>query len=70
MNNYAITKDRLCGHKPPVMGSNEAGEAVIIEATYNKSMGNGYRVMTSQNNGWLRVNTYWENGVDEETYER
>lgn len=57
------------GMETPCNGKNESGEDVII--TYGTDeAGPYYRVSTSQSNGWLKVNTYYESGDQTETYEK
>lgn len=53
----------------PIVGTNEEGEHVVIEAGASGDR-HFYRMTTSQRNGWLRVNTYWNDGDTEETYKR
>ena len=47
------------------VGENEDGEYVIVAVTKNYAV-----ITTSQKNGWLRNNTYWKDGTEEESYER
>ena len=56
----------LCiGKCLPVAGTNEYGENIIIER------GKGFfRLTTAQHNGWVRINTHYENGTSEETYSK
>ena len=53
----------------PIVGTNVEGEHVVIEdgASGDRHF---YRVTTAQHNGWLRINTYWDDGDTEETYKR
>ena len=46
-------------------GTNENNELVTISIFYDKIV-----VTTYQNNNWIRTNTYWEDGTDEETFSR
>lgn len=53
----------------PVFGKNEHNENIIID----KGIRSGkrlYMITTSQNNGWIRLNTFFEDGSTEETYGR
>ena len=49
----------------PLSGKNEVGENLII--SINKD---NITVQTLQNNGWVRTNVYYDDGVIEELYER
>lgn len=46
-------------------GKNENGENIII-TIYSDHI----TTKTLQQNNWIRINTYWNNGDTEETYER
>ena len=59
-----LTKNRIL----PVGGTNVDGEDVIIEKGKRDGQ-NFFKVGTLQNNGWIRVNYYWEDGTREELYE-
>lgn len=62
---------QLVGAKSlPLAGRNSHGEAVVIERGSDRNLGSFYRVTTSQDNGWCRINTYYENGDQEQTYRR
>lgn len=49
----------------PFFGSNQEGEKVLISVNPDN-----IAVRTFQNNGWMRINTLWDDGTTEETYER
>lgn len=53
----------------PLTTKNDDGENVIIEqgAESGESF---FIVVTAQNNGWCRINTYWQDGTIEETYRK
>lgn len=59
----------LDGKTPPAIGTNDKGENVVIEAGRDES-GRFYRIETAQSNGWLRVETIYEDGSRDETYRR
>lgn len=48
----------------PFFGTNEDGEDVIISVCRDNIM-----IRTFQHNRWVRVATYWRDGVYEETFE-
>jgi hypothetical protein len=48
-----------------MVGKNEDGEDVIV--TIDKE---NATVVTVQANGWHRINTYWPDGTEEETYRK
>ena len=53
----------------PVMGTNDNDEVIII----SKGSVDGnkyYEIQTAQNNGWVRINCYYEDGQADETFER
>ena len=57
------------GKSLPIMGENEDGETFYIGK--GEQDGNRFFVVsTAQWNGWMRHNTYWEDGTIEEAYER
>lgn len=47
----------------PLSGHNEDGQNIIIRKGPDR-----YEVTTAQQNGWLRVVTYWKDGAVEEEY--
>lgn len=49
----------------PLVGENEDGEMVMTEATSEF-----VRIVTYQQNGWVRVNYFYPDGTIEELYER
>lgn len=53
----------------PVFATNEDGEFIIIKRGEVDNL-EFYQTETHQNNNWIRVNTYWEDGTVEETYKR
>ena len=55
--------------KTPVAAENECLENVVIEEGRDEE-GHFYRLTTSQGNGWLKVNHYYETGVITENYEK
>lgn len=57
------------GHTLPCGGRNAAGEVVILEAG-SLAGERFYRTKTFQENGWCRINTYYESGDQDETYKR
>lgn len=48
-----------------ITGKNEDGESIIITIYSNRVV-----TKTLQKNNWMRINTYWEDGNIDETYER
>lgn len=70
LTSYAQTALLVGSSSLPLAGRNSHGEAVVIERGSDRNLGSFYRVTTSQDNGWCRINTYYENGLQEETYHR
>lgn len=52
----------------PVAGFNENAERVIIDR--NDGEDKYFKVTTFQNNNWIRVNYYHQDGTTEEIYEK
>lgn len=48
-----------------ILAASESGEPQTIAVSDDK-----ITVWTLQDNGWTRVNTYWQDGTREETYTR
>ena len=57
------------GRTLPLGAENEDGEPVIIEGGRTDGE-RWFKLTTSQNNGWLRINYIWENGLFEELFEK
>jgi hypothetical protein len=58
--------DRLvAGRRLPLSAETDTGEWVIIEGGDDY-----YQLTTVQNNGWCRINEFYEDGTITETYER
>lgn len=53
----------------PLTGETDAEESVFVSDGYNDGM-HYFETETVQNNGWLRVNVWYEDGSSEEWYER
>lgn len=66
---YKELKRMLTNKTLPIMGRNQDGEPVLIEEGRNED-GHLYQLSTSQDNGWLRINTYYEDGSIDETYSK
>lgn len=66
---YEELKELVKGKDCPLMGENEDGEVVIVSEGRDDE-GHYYETKTAQNNGWVRVNTYYETGATTETFER
>jgi len=67
--NFNEIEKLVIGKKLPLVGENESGETVIVSGGVNE-IGKYYKTETAQNNGWMRVNIYYENGTYEETYDK
>ena len=67
--NYSEIEKLVQGKHLPVAGHNEDEENMIVERGAD-SAGKFFRLTTCQHNGWLRINTYYENGSSEETYKK
>lgn len=69
--NYKELSKRIAGFTLPISATNEKGENVIIERGANGGeAGKSLTVLTSQKNGYVRINTYYEDGSSEELFER
>lgn len=53
----------------PLSATNEYGNNVIVSSGGGDG-GHFYRLDTLQDNGWIRVNEYYEDGTITEIYER
>lgn len=56
--------DKYGDSEMPFDGKNQDGEAVLVSISKDN-----IAVRTYQNNGWIRINTYWRDGTTEETYD-
>ena len=54
----------------PCAGTNADGESVIVAAGCDPVTGNFFQTTTAQENGWCRINRFYENGSTEEIYEK
>ncbi len=72
MSQYEEIKQKVeeFGKSCPLSGTDGDGNPVIISEGGNEESGHFYEVQTAQDNGWLRINTYYENGDTEETFDR
>lgn len=66
---YQEIKEIVGDKALPQVGENENGERVIIEVGRDEN-GAYYTTTVSQDNGWLRINRYYENGDYEEEYRK
>jgi len=67
--NYQKLEEMTKEKTLPLTAENEGGERVIIEKGHNGDL-EYYRLSTFQNNDWVRINCYYEDGSIDETYER
>ena len=67
--NFRKLDEMTKGKKLPFTAENENGERVIIEKGYNGDL-KYYRLATFQNNDWIKINCYYEDGSIDETYKR
>lgn len=67
--NYKDIEKLVDGKEFPLMGKNEYGECVLLERGEDEN-GRFYRTTVAQHNDWCRINTYYENGSIDETYEK
>ena len=69
INSFEDIVKLVAGHDLPIGGENEDGEFVMIcQGRTEEGLGRSFQVETLQNNGWSRINTYWQDGTKEETY--
>ena len=66
---YEVIRDRVQGKTLPIGGIVGSGERIIIEHGQDE-VGKFYRVITLQDNDWLRINTYYACGDATETYRK
>ena len=66
---YEQIKDLVNGKSLPISAENENGENVIISEGKTSNM-HFYETQTAQKNDCVRINTYYQNGVTEETFEK
>lgn len=57
------------GKQLPLVAHSSTGELVVIERGKDEA-GEFFKTVTSQENGWLRINTYYADGSAEETYRK
>lgn len=62
--NYQTLEAFCLGHTLPATATNDRGENVIVIKESDC-----YRLDTFQENGWVRTNRYYKNGVMDESYE-
>ena len=72
---YGILNRRAEAHKAtrgilPAVSKNADGEITILTEGRGSDGQHFYRLMTMQHNGWIAINTYYEDGSTEETFER
>lgn len=66
---YQKLEEITKGKTLPLNAENEDKERVVIEKLRNGDM-KYYQLSTFQNNDWVRVNRYYEDGSFDETYEK
>lgn len=71
MTCFELIKEQLeaAGVSTPCAGENADGENVIVESGKDEE-GRYFRLTTCQKNNWCRINTYYQNGNQTESYER
>ena len=67
---YGILVRRTKGKEMPVTYENSKGENAIITKGISEDGTKFFTVKTMQKNDWIAVNTYYEDGTIEETYEK
>ena len=58
------------GKTLPLTYVNVKGENAIVSCGKTEDGVKYYEVKTAQKNGWIAINTYYENGTFEETFEK
>lgn len=66
---YEVLKKRIEGKVLPLSTENYKGETVILKSGHIEDC-QYIEMKTMQNNGWIAVTTYYEDGTIEETYEK
>ena len=67
---YGILAHRTEGMELPLTYVNSRGENAIVSGGMTKEGVKFFEVKTAQHNGWIAVNIYYEDGTEEETYEK
>ncbi len=67
---FGILKKRIAGKELPLFSENSRGENVIITAGRTEDGTEFITLKTMQKNDWIGVATYYEDGTEEETYEK
>lgn len=65
---YQALLEQTKGQSLPVTGINDRGEFVIIDHGTGEA-GNFFKVTACQENNWVRVSSYYEDGMYEESYQ-
>lgn len=68
--NYKELHTMIKGETLPMASENSRGNAIIVTAGRTEDDMKFITLKTCQDNGWIRVNTYYEDGTFEETYEK
>lgn len=66
---YKKLNKMIAGRQTPLAGENENGEVVIVARGENEN-GKFIETKTAQKNNWIRINTYYADGCNEETFIR
>lgn len=69
MTEYQRMEKKLKGKQLPWTGISNDGENVLYQRGRSDA-GRFYQVSTIQSNGWMRINTYYEDGTQDETYKK
>lgn len=67
---YKLLEQMTNGLSLPVAGVTEANEPVIVARGMTEDHRKFFRITVAQDNDWLKVVTFWEDGTAEETYEK
>lgn len=67
---YGVLARRTKGKEMPLFFENSRGENAIITEGRLEDGTHFFTVKTYQHNNWIAVNTYYEDGTEEETYEK
>lgn len=64
---YKELDKMISGRETPLTGENEHGERIVATSGENEN-GKFIEIQTAQDNDWIRINTYYEDGSAEETF--
>lgn len=58
------------GHTLPAVSENWSGEKTILSEGRDEDGRHFFKIRTMQHNGWMAINTYYDDSSTDETYEK